>query len=290
MAASADKGMVAGAFYAQIALRNSSGYPMGQDTTPNTVSNGDVKHAYKIKGFVSVDAPQIQTEIAIRKGGQKVLGQRALGVSSFGSFTLTLSDYDETFHNIISGATIDTTLASNWATTSFNALKATRPQLILLVTAGIQNDSGVDQFLHMWWHNVTIQPVVPGVTQSGGDNPNALAYTVTPSTSLRAGWGSLFSATTLALEDNSDIVSFQRTDTPISFSTYIDDGAATSTAVFYRPLTSENAGADNVFLKNGVPNHTGVSDFNTTTGATTHTAGTGGDIWTIIYGTNFVPV
>lgn len=290
MAAPAVKGFIAGAFHAQIAMRNSSGYPMGSDPTPNTVANADVKHAYKIKGFYSVDAPAITRETAVRRAGQKVLGTKQLGVSNIAPFNLTLSDFDQTFHNLVSGATTDTTLATNMLVTSFNSQKATLPQCILIINAGFQDDNGLDCFENIFYHNVTISPAVPTVNQSGGENPNAFVYTVTPTTSLRAGWGSLFTATTLALEENADIVSFIRSASPLSLTTYIDDGAATTVSVGYRPVSSEHAGADNIFLKNGVQNHTGVSAFSTTTGATTHTAGSAADIWCITYQTDFISI
>jgi len=290
MAAPSVKGFIAGGFHAQIAMRNSAGYPMGDDPTPNTVANGDIKHAYKIKGFVSVDAPAITRETAVRRAGQKVLGTKQLGTSNIAPFNLTLSDFDQTFHNLVSGATADTTLATNMLVTSFNSQKATLPQCILIINAGFQDDNGLDCFENIFYHNVTISPTVPTVSQSGGENPNALVYTVTPTTSLRAGWGSLFTATTLALEENADIVSFIRSADPLALTTYIDDGVDTSIPVGYRPTSSDHAGADNIFLKNGVTSHAQVSGFSTTTGATTHTAGTAGDIWTICYQTQFISI
>ena len=286
----ATKGFIAGAFHAQIARRSTAGYPMGSLATPDAPANGSVYHAYKIKGFAGVDAPQITREIAIRRGGQKTLGQKSLGVSSYGTFNLTLSDFDEAFHNMVSGATIDSTLATAVNITSLNAGKATLPQFVLIINAGFQDDSGADVFLNIIYHNVTIAPTIPSVTQAGGENPNALVYTVTPSLSTRAGWGSLFSATSLALEDNSDMVSFVRSTYPMALTTYIDDNAATSFVVGYRPTSSDNAGVDNIFLTAGVDSSANVSGFSTTTGATTHTAAAAASIWTVLYQTQFISI
>lgn len=290
MAAPDVTGFIAGAYHAQIAMRNTAGYGIGSNPTPNTVVNGTVYHAYYVKGFAGVDAPAITRETATRRAGQTVKGTKQLGVSAIAPFNLTLSDFDQTFHNLVSGVTADTTLATNMSISSLNVNKATLPQLILIINAGFQDDDGLDCFENIFYHNVTISPAVPTVTQAGGENPNPLVYTVTPTTSTRAGWGSLFSATTLALQNNSDIVSFIRSLYPLALSTYIDDGADTSIAVGYRPVSSDHAGADNIFLTNGVTSHTDVSGFSTTTGATTHTAANAGDVWSICYQTEYTPI
>jgi hypothetical protein len=90
---------------------------MGSDSTPDSVSNGETKHAYKLTGPVSVTAPQVTRELATFRGGQVILGQRAMGVSDFGSFELTLSAYDETFNAYVSGSSVDTTTLTEWALT-----------------------------------------------------------------------------------------------------------------------------------------------------------------------------
>ena len=54
------------------------------------------------------------------------------------------------------------------------------------------------------------------------------------------------------------------------------------------PSTSDVAGTRNVYTKNGVDNKSNISAFSVTTAATTHTAGTAGDVWVISYTTAFV--
>lgn len=291
MAAAASAGMIAGFYRAWVAYRNSSGYPMGQDASPNTVSNGEVKHPYLIPGMVDVGAPTPTRAIAQRRAGQVVTGQKALGTTDLGNFSFTLADYDETFHNMVTGATIDTALATDVAITAPNALNPDPPSLVLGLSMGFQRVDGTDEYLTWIYGNVQITaPAGVGATQNDGVNPNPLQYTVIPRSTTRTPMGYLYSATALAVYNNADIAVGLRYTYPFCLSTYIDDGSATTFAVGYRPVSSDNAGVVNMFTKNGVQNHTGVSGFSVTTGATTHTAGSAADIWVATYATNYVAI
>lgn len=285
-----DQGHIAGFYYAQYATRNSAGYPMGQDSTPNAVTALDVKNALLLTGPVSVTAPSVTRERATFRGGQKALGQRSLGVSDFGTFELTLSAYDELFHTLISGGSADTTTATSVTITAPNSNNGDLPTGMLLLTQGFTTDAGAQEFITWIYHNVQIEPTVPGATQSGGENPNPLTYTVIPNVATRTGFGMPFSSTGLAVTDNSDICVALRGADPFALTTYIDDGSATSFVVGYRPNNAEHAGAYNIFTKNGATAHTAVSGVNTTSGAITITAGSANDIWVALYASRFVAI
>jgi hypothetical protein len=287
----AGAGHLAGFFHAQICFRDSNGYPMGADSTPDAVSALDVKHAYKLTGPVAATAPSPTREVATFRGGQNVLGQMAMGTSAFGTFDLTLSAYDEVFNAYITGSVNDVTnVGTANVLSADNELLANLPQFFLVLSGKFQDSTGTNKYMHYIYNNVTFQAAPIGLTQEAGVNPGAVTYTVVPSTSTRTIFGYLFSATSLALQDNKGVVMKWRTDNPVSFTTYIDDASATSFVVGYRPTNSENAGAVNVFTKNGVINHTGVAAFSTTTGATTHTAGSSLDKWVVSYETNYVSI
>lgn len=287
MAATATQGHISGFYHAQIAFRNSNGYPMGNDPTPNTVSNGDTKHAYKLTGPVEATAPAPTREIATFRGGQKILGQRATGVSDFGTFEVTLSAYDETFNAYISGSTVDVTTASELAFSAPNSLNPDPPQLFLLLTAGIQRTDGTNEYITWIYPNVQIYPAQAGMTQAGGENPNALTYTVVPTTSTRSASGELFSGMSLSLEDDKETVYAVRYSSPISLTTYIQDTDATSFTLGYAPVSDAADGSVNVFTTNGSDAASDVSGVNTSTGAVTISAATAGDIWVALYPTNF---
>lgn len=290
MAAVATAGHIAGFYHAQIAFRDSAGYPMGADSSPNTVAVGETKHAYKLTGPVAATAPQVTREIATFRGGQVIQGQRAMGVSDFGTFELTLSAFDETFNAYISGSTVDVTTVTDLAQYAPNSLNPALPQFILLLTMGFQDTSGANKYTTYVYPNVQISPAIPGATQDGGENPGALTYTVTPSASTRAASGHLFSAMGLGVTDNKEIVYAIRYDYPVSITTYIQETAATSFVLGYRPISTEHAGAINSFTTNGVTTHANVSGVDGTTGAVTITAATAGDKWVALYPTNFVAI
>lgn len=288
MAAAADRGFIAGFFHLQVAMRDSNGYPMGSDTTPNTKTGLDVKHAYKLTGPVEAAVPAPTRDIATFRGGLGILGQRAMGVSDLGSFTITLSAYDETFHAMVSGSVVDVATHTELAMTAPNMALADLPQLILLLTIGFQNDSGTNEFLNILYNNVQISPTIPGAGQDSGANPRPQVYTVTPSLSSRMGHGMLYSASALAVQDNRDVGVMIRYLKPLGLTTYIDDASATTFVLGYRPVDTNATNAINVVLKNGVK--TNPTSIVTTTGVVTITAGSSLDIWNVLYPTDFVSI
>jgi hypothetical protein len=290
MATTATVGHIAGAYYAQVAFRDSAGYPMGADSSPNTVAAGETKHAYKLTGMVEVTAPQVTREIATFRGGQVILGQRAMGVSDFGTFDLTLSAYDETFNAYISGSTVDVTTLTDVAMGAPNSLNPALPQFILMLTMGFQNLAGANDYVTYVYPNVQISPAIPGVTQDGGENPGAVTYTVIPSASTRGVTGHLFSAMGMNVTDNREICHWARTSYPLALTTYIQETAATTFTLGYRPASTEHAGAFNSFTTNGVTSHSNVSGVDGTTGAVTITAATALDKWVVLYPTNFTAI
>lgn len=284
-------GHLAGFYSAQLAFRSSAGYPMGVDSTPDSVSNGDIKSALKLTGTVSATAPSPTRELATFRGGQSILGQRALGTSDFGSFELTLSAYDESLVSYITKTAVESTKFGTSNTgTAHNVLNANIPQFHLILSTGFTDTTGTNKFINWFYPNVQIYPPGMAITQDGGVNPNPQAFTVVPSTSTRTTHGYLFSATSFGLQGNADVAYYVVSTYQLAVTTYIDDGSATSFAVGYRPATSDNDNSINVFTKNGTDNAANVAAFSTTTGATTHTAGSAADIWVATYGTEFVSV
>lgn len=289
MAATPRAGHLAGFYYAQIMFRDTNGYPVGSNSTPNSKTNGTVYNAYKLTGPVNVTAPTPTRELATFRGGMAILGQRALGTTDFGTFDLTLSAYDEVFESYVTGAVNDATNAGTENIFSAsNTENLNLPQFHLVLTAGWQDSTGTNRYMNWMYPNVQIAPGQISVTQDGGVNPNPVQYTVIPSSSTRTTLGYLFSATTVGITNDRDIVSRWRTDYPVTFATYIDDGADTSVTTAYKPATSDVDGSRNVYTKNGVDNKANISAFSTSTGATTHTAGSATDVWIISYMTNWI--
>lgn len=291
MAATASEGHISGIYVAQFMMRDSDGYPMGDLATPDSPVNGTAYHSYILQGPVSATAPNVTRETAEFRGGMKQRGQRALGISGYGTFDITLSSYDEKLHELITGASGDTTSfgTENYAGAD-NSQNVDPPQMMLALTAGFQIVGGANQYMTWIYPNVQIAPPQVSLSQDGGTNPNPLTYTVTPTTSLRTAHGYLFSGTTFGVSDDMDIVYKWRTGYQVAFTTYVDDGTATTIATGYRPATADHDGSRNVFTKNGADANAAVSGFSATTGATTHTAGSAGDKWVIAYMTSYVSI
>ncbi len=287
----ATSGRLAGDFYIWVALRNSSGYPMGDDTTPDAVSNGETKHAYYLPDrIIEHTVPTPTVDVATFRAGLTILGQRQMGISDLGTFTISLPSYDEKFNNIIGGSAVDETTASGINITAPNTLNADLPQLILGIVMGYQRNDGTNQFLTQIWTNVQIQPITQAAGQDSGVNPQPQVYTVTPNTSTRTPMGFLFSATALAVQDNKDMVVGLIHDDPFTITTNIDDGAATSITMGYRPTSSLVDGTVNMFTADGVDDNANVSALSTTTGVATVTAGSAGEVRVFTYATNFVAI
>ena len=110
---------------------------------------------------------------------------------------------------------------------------------------------------------------------------------MTPLPAERTFFGLPFVDTDLAVVEDNDYYVVYETAKPISVTTYKAANAATSFTLGYRPVSSDHAGARNVFTKNGAQGHTDVTGVNTTTGAITINAATAGDIWVAVFETLF---
>lgn len=287
----ATNGHFSGAYEALWMARDTNGYPKGNSATPDSVSNGTTLHAVRLPGLVTATSPSATRNSVTWRGGMKTRGKRQTGLEDFGAFNLTLAGFDESFDALVTGSVADaTTGGSDNVITAPNSNLAAYPQGILILTRGFQGADGTNRFMSWCYNNVTLEPQDPEFNQSSGVNPQPMTYLVTPSQSPRTALGFLLSSLTVAVEDSNDYYIRYRTNERIHVTTYIDDGSATSFVLGYRPVSGEHAGATNVFTKNGASAHASVSDLSTTTGATTHTAGTAADIWVCVYGTRFVAI
>lgn len=279
---------LAGAYEIQVAKANSSGYPVGQVADPETIANGTEMHAYRCKSFVSATAPAVSSLEVTFTGGMKVRGKRNLGLSDFGSFTLTLGSFDDAFAALVLGSTIDTSsMGTAQRLFAPNHNLASKQKFWLLMTAGAQNaDTGADGFMHFAYYGqfkLNHAEISSGV----GVNPMPMVYDFVPTQTNRLINGKLFSASSLAVEDNADWVHSWHSLYRVGLSSYKDDASDTSITVGYRPVTSDNDNSYNVFTKNGADNAANVSGFSTSTGVATVTAGTAADMWVIVYTTRF---
>ena len=236
-------GMIAGIYNIWIAKRTSAGYPMGTAATPDSPSTNTQYPAHRAKYPVSFTPPSPSRDLAQRIGGQALRGNRDLGITGYGTGTLVMDGYDETFHALVSGSSVDTSTISGWSMTAPNVQKPSLQKFVMGLSAGFQNEDGTEEFLTMIYNNVQIRPVFPSSSQSGGVNPNPLSYEVVVDVSSRNGLGRLYSASGLTVQENSDVAIAIRYTKEIYVVTYVGDNSATTTTLPFRPTSSDNTGA-----------------------------------------------
>ncbi len=278
-----------GAYYLQIAFRDSNGYPKGQQTSPDSVANDTTMHAYLMKNIISFTPPTPTRELATDRGGQKIRAQADMGVSDFGVATLELSEFDDVFHSYITASSIDTGTPTGWRQAGVNVNNVDIPAMFVIATAQVQSISGTSitkKYRHWILPNAQIRAATPNVSQGSGVNPNPLSYEIVPNVSYRTLTGELFSATAMAVEDDNDLFYTILTSNPIGITSYTANAANPETFTLgYRPLTTQATTSDKVLTQNGVADT--IVSLSTTTGVLTTATGTAGDIYTIVYETSY---
>lgn len=286
--------------YVQLAFRNSSGYPMGTLTTPDSPTpgvGGVVYSPYLMKNVVSFEGANPTRAVAVDLGGSKIRQQADVGVESFGSGTLVLSERDDVFESYITASAVDSTTVTGWRDSGTNANNVIAPSFFLVITtkADVIDDTTTPptttkQYTHFIFPNCQITKANTGsAAQGGGTNPNPFSYTILPSISYRALNGLPFSSTTMALSDNSDLSYVSQTPQPIMFATYIEGSTPDGAFVMpYRPLTTQTDTTDKLLTKNGAA--VSFTTVTVATAAVTMTAGAANDVFISIMETAYTAI
>lgn len=274
--------LATGQYIAQVAILDSTGYPMGTLITPDSPTPGTVYTPYLIPSVVDYTAPTPTSDEASSRAGMKLRGRVDLGVTDHGIGTLQMSELDDVFDALVMKTVIDVTTATNIRHRAANSLRiATRRFLLMLSQAAVTSDSVV-KYNTFYLTNVWFRSPRQSSNAASGVNPNNRSYEVMIRTNTRLPWGQLYSANSVAVTGNADTEGGLYASAPVALATYVDDGSATSFTFPYLPDSSENAGADNIFFKNGATAHASVSAFSVSTGVVTNTAGSSGDKWVVL--------
>jgi hypothetical protein len=287
-------GMIAGAFYVQVAKRNSSGYPVGTVADPETIAADTTSSSLLIGSLDSFTPPTPTTEFAIDQGGQSLRGSIALGNSATGTPAIVLSEFDETLHALIKGTAADATSVDGWLFSAGNVQQKIFPQLTTLVTTKILNIDDGSEYFHTWvMYNTQWQDAGGGgASQASGTNPNPLSYNLNLSMSQRNVTGvALSESSGMQVVDGTDAWCKIRSRWPIALTTYIADGIETDFILGYRPVfsTVTDGKTDNSFTINGVA--TAPTSVDTSTGVVViAAAGSAQDVHVAAYQTKFVAI
>ena len=294
MALTDDAGFIGGAYFLQVAKRDANGYPKGTFADPDNVTANTTSSALVIGGLDNFVPPVPTPEFATGKGGQKILGNIALGNSSPGTATLTLATFSETLNALIKNATADVTSVSGWVMNPTNTSQVIFTHLFAIVTGKFMDtDNLTEYYMNYVFHNCQwMEAGGPNISQAAGTNPNPLTYTLMPSLSTRNVTGVVFSDSSgMSVVDGTDTWTKIRTTWPLALTTWVANGAATTFILGYRPVysTVTTGNTDNSFTINGVA--TAPTSCSTTTGVVTvAAAGTTGDIHIAAYQTKFVAI
>lgn len=283
-----------GMYYMQIMFRDNDGYPMGTDSSPDSVTNDSTTHSYLIQSPVAFTHPQPTFELVTDRGGQKIRAQADLGVSDFGEGSFELSEWDDVLHAYITGGAVDSASVTGWRQSAYNVNKVVKPRFKMIVsmkTLEVNETTQVvsDKWIHYCYNNVQIRPALANGSQNGGVNPNTLSYTFVPTNDTRHITGELLSGMAMSVEENKDLVIMMVTSNPIAVTTFIEAGTPDGQFVLgYRPLTTHATTTDKFATDEGVS--TTISAMSVTTGETTVTAADAGDRIVVVYETNFVAI
>lgn len=275
-----------GAYYVQIARRDSEGYPMGTEAAPDAVTNGTNADAYLMRNIRSVGQPQPNVEYVIDRGGQEIRTKKYLGITDFGETQIEFSERDDVFHALITATNVVTDYPSGWRQTTRNVNIKTPPTWFVIVSVQSEviddtNSTITPRWFHHVFPNVQFFAQEAGVSQNGGDTPNPLIYNMVVNRSYRSVTGKLMEDMGFNVVSNSDIYTTIESANPIALTTYVEkgspDGAFKSG---YLPLTAATTG-DKGLTKEGV--QVAITSASITTGDIVAAAGSAGDKFVFIY-------
>lgn len=288
--AAAATGWSAGARRIQVAKRNTAGYPVGTVPDADTIANGVTSSAHVISGLRTLTHPEKTTERAFDRGDNKVYGQMFLGVSDYGEGSFEVGATDEVFDALIKKTVVDVTLATDMAVTAGNESEVDPPPMFIIGTTRKQLRDGSFWYDNQIYNNALItRPRPANISQQGGESPNPLTYNFVPSLSTRLISGHLFSASDLEVLEDEDTFTTIRSKYPLAVTFFKGDAADVTIQLPYLPKYSGATGAaQNIVTKNGVT--LVVTSISVTTGIVTlAAAGSAGDLFVVLYQTEFTP-
>lgn len=266
-----------GTYTLQIAVVDSSDFPIGQLTTPDSPTHGTVYAPYVVPSVVSYTAADDTVETASSFGGQKVRGKRDLGTTELGDGTLELSEFDSDFDALVQGYAKDTTTGTGLEISGRNANRSRARRFMLAFTAAATPANSTPNYdtIFTWG---TLRRGALGTNQSSGRNPNNRVYTLTKHLSSRTPWGQLFSAANVAPNGNSDDETTIYADGPMEFFTVVRDGTASGYVAPYAFTYSAIAafGSANLLFMNGTASAQMPASFSGGTALIVGNAGTSG--------------
>lgn len=277
---------------AQLMFRDSNGYPMGQETDPDDVVQGTVTGAYVIDGLIDLTPGEASFPVVTNQGGQRIISKTRVAATDYGQPGFQLSQRDETLEAYLTRTAVDV------ATNTTRAIRSSglsqnvwSPFMVLFSLMVTNSQTGMPEWDHWAYLNTIItrsQDAAAAQVTGDATNPNPLGYTLDLALASRDITGLPLSSLAINAQDDLDALVPFRSDNPVAVATFVADAAATTFTLPYLPLSDDatGAGANNI-TKNGVTQT--ATSVATDTGIVTIPSATAGDIYVVVYETDFEP-
>ena len=273
--------------------RSTTGYPRGQDITPDSPVQLTVNSALVVEGIDFTPGVRVNPVVTIA-GAQQILGRVVLPASDYGTPAYNLPYLHDIFASIfIRNNTIDDSALLGRHYTGDNAAQDTFPPSFTKFLIRIQDEV----LLNTKWLNVNILNGRHRETTPGGagrvtgdvENPNPFAYAIDMSPSTRDITGTLLSALAIGSKNAKDTITYSISDNPTHVVGMTGDGIATTLQLPFLPVndTDISGVGANIVTIDGVV--TPITSISATTGLVTFTAAPAADAEIVIdYETDFI--
>ncbi len=207
-----------GLYRVQVGLVGDDGYNYG--TAGEEMVNGTTSSAYVIRYAKAAEIAMPDRTVIDFTGGDVWTGSYVHGITSLGSFTLTLSTVDATLISMVAQTKVDQTTNSRWSIFADNIMLPTPKQVFMCTTFRIQSkepgSKGANKFMHQIVPRCWLSP--KGV--SGAPNFQAAgeySFTIIPTVGEVIPHGVAFTTERQDFADNETPVLYLITDNPIHF-------------------------------------------------------------------------
>ena len=154
-----------GLYRVQIGLVGDDGYNYG--TAGEEMANGTTSSAYVIRFATAAEMAMPDRTVIDFTGGDVWTGSYVHGITSLGTFSLTLSTVDATLISIVTQIQVDKTTNSRWSLFGDNILLPTPKQVWMTTTFRIQSKEpgtkGASKFIHQIVPRCWLSPRVSAV-------------------------------------------------------------------------------------------------------------------------------
>ena len=247
--------------FSQLAFLDQDNFPMGVDTSPDTVVNGEDTGAYVYDANISLAGFTKTIDTIQFKGGAKVWGKYPIGVSDIGDIAVSMSGEDPTLASYFNNSLVDTTTNSNHTAWTPSHSNTEFPNFISVHHTRYHNVDGDTKWRNYVILNHTVkESTSPALSDSGGTNPNPVGYEFVPTRSNRLPWGQLISANAnISVEGDRLYVYVIESDNPLLIHTYIDDNSGTSDAFTLDYLPATTTTANHYIYQEGVDDSSNIA-------------------------------